>query len=250
VLTLYAEPRAEEVIEGIKNQTENEATIAGVKAGRFKELSGGRRIFYAEKISKDEMLLENAFVQIRQGADVGLLRADDAYVETDGKSGDRFAIFLDGISYAGRPGALDYVITQFAKYALRIESRAPTDVSNEVNFMRTGDLIAYQAPGFRTELQWRIARPIGALLLPLLAVLIALSSTGENWYLGLLTAVAGYFVYSNLLGVANALSRKGMLPPELGTWLIQFALIAAIAALYWRLRNPGGFRRRRAQPSV
>lgn len=245
VLTLYAEPRAEEVIEEIKDQTENEATIAGVKAGRFKELSGGRRIFYAEKISKDEMLLQNAFVQVRQGADVGLLRSDDAYVETDQKSGDRFAVFLDGVSYAGRPGALDYVITNFAKYALRIESRAPTDVSNQVNFMRTGDLMAYEAPGFKAELQWRIARPLGALLLPLLAVLIALTSTGDNWYLGLLTAVAAYFVYSNLLGVANALARKGTLPPELGTWLVQAALIAAIAVLYWRQRNPGRFRRRR-----
>ncbi len=55
LLTLFAEPRAEEVIESIKDQTENEATIAGVKAGRFKELSGGRRIFYAEKISQDEI---------------------------------------------------------------------------------------------------------------------------------------------------------------------------------------------------
>jgi len=243
VLTLLAEPRAEEIIESIKDQTENEATIAGVKAGRFKELSGGQRIFYAEKISQDEMLLQNAFVQIRQGADVGLLRSDDAYVETDGKTGDRFAVFLDGTSYAGRPGALDYVITHFTKYALRIESRTPTDVSNQVNYMRTSDLVKYDANGFQAELQWRIARPVGAVLLPLLAVLIGLASTGENWYLGLLTAISGYFVYSNLLGVANALVRKGALAPEVGTWLVQFALLGLIGALYWLQRRPRGFRR-------
>lgn len=243
LLTLFAEPRAEEIIESIKDQTENEATIAGVKAGRFKELSGGRRIFYAEKISQDEMLLQNAFVQVREGADVGLLRSDDAYVETDPVSGDRFAIFLDGTSYAGRPGALDYVITHFAKYALRIESRTPTDVSNQVNYMRTTDLMKYDANGFRAELQWRIARPIGALLLPLLAVLIGLASTGDNWYLGLLTAISGYFVYSNLLGVANALVRKGSLTPEIGTWLVQLGLVALIAGLYWLQRRPRTFRR-------
>ncbi|MGD9602152.1 MAG: LPS export ABC transporter permease LptF [Gammaproteobacteria bacterium] len=241
-LTLFAEPRAEEVIEEIKDQTENEATIAGVKAGRFKELSGGQRIFYAEKISQDEMLLQNAFVQIREGSDVGLMRSDDAYVETDPTSGDRFAVFIDGTSYAGRPGALDYVITRFAKYALRIESRTPTDVSNQVNYMRTSDLVKYDATGFKAELHWRIARPVGALLLPLLAVLIALASTGENWYLGLLTAISGYFVYGNLLGVANALVRKGTVAPEFGTWLVQIALLALLGALYWLLRRPRSLR--------
>jgi lipopolysaccharide export system permease protein len=241
-LTLFAEPRAEEVMEGIKDQTENEATIAGVKAGRFKELSGGKRIFYAEKISQDEMLLQNAFVQVHESADVGLLRSDEAYVETDEKTRDRFAVFLDGTSYAGRPGALDYVITHFTKYALRIESHAPTDVSNQVNYMHTSDLIKYDATGFQAELQWRIARPVGALLLPLLAVLIALASTGENWYLGLLTAISGYFVYSNLLGVANALVRKGTLAPEIGTWLVHLALLCVIALLFWYQRNPRAFR--------
>lgn len=241
-LTLFVEPRAEEIIEEIRNQTENEATIAGVKAGRFKEISGGKRIFYAEKVSQDEMRLQNAFVQVRDGADVGLLRSDDAYVETDEKTKDRFAIFLDGTSYAGRPGALDYVVTHFTKYALRIESHAPTDVSNQVNYMRTGDLIKYDAAGFQAELQWRIARPVGALLLPLLAVLIALTSTGDHWYLGLLTAISGYFVYSNLLGVTNALVNKGALAPEFGTWVVQLGLLTVIALLYWMQRNPRRFR--------
>ncbi len=241
-ITLFAEPRAEEVIEKIKNKTENEATIAGVKAGRFKELNGGNRIFYAEKISEDEMLLENAFVQIRDTSTTGLMRADDAYVETDENSGDRFAVFLDGTSYAGRPGALDYVVTHFAKYALRIESSTPTDLSNQVNYMRTSELMKYNATGFKAELQWRIARPIGALLLPLLAVLIGLASTGDNWYVGLITAISGYFLYTNMLGVAHSLVRKGTLAPGLGTWLVQLGLIALIALLYWLQRNPRGAR--------
>lgn len=248
-ITLYIEPRAEEVVEGIKNQTENEATIAGVKAGRFKEISGGKRIFYAEKISQDELLLENAFVQIREGSDVGLLRSDDAYVETESKTKDRFAVFLDGSSYAGRPGALDYVVTQFSKYALKIESHAPTDLSNQVNYMSTTDLLKYDADGFRAELQWRLARPIGALLLPLLAVLIGLVSSGDHWYLGLLTAVSAYFIYSNMLGVAHAMIRKGTIAPELGLWLVQIALLAVIAALFWLQRNPRGWRGTRAVAS-
>ncbi|HMM78330.1 MAG TPA: LPS export ABC transporter permease LptF [Gammaproteobacteria bacterium] len=237
-ITLYAEPRAEGVLQEIKDQTENEATIAGVKAGRFKEISGGRRIFYAEQIAQNAKLLEETFVQVRQGGDVGLMRSDRAFVETDPVTGDRFAVFLDGISYAGRPGALDYVITNFGKYALRIEAHAPTDLSDQLNYMKTGDLLKYEAPGFTTELQWRIAQPVAALLLPLFAVLIALVGNSQNWYLWLLTAVSGYFAYNNVLGVGKALMKKEVLPPDLGLWPVHLVLVATLATLwYWQRRR-------------
>lgn len=249
-ITLYAEPRAEEVLQEIKDQTENEATIAGVKAGRFKEISGGRRIFYAEKIGQNGKLMEQAFVQVREGDDVGLLRSDEATVETDEATGDRFAAFFDGVSYAGQPGALDYVITNFGKYALRIEAHAPTDLSNQTNYMKTSELLKYHAAGFTTELQWRIAQPISAFLMPLFAVLIALSSSSQNWYLWLLTAVSGYFAYNNILGVGKALMKKELLPPDIGLWPMHLLLIVALTVMWyfqrrrpaWTARAAGGAR--------
>ncbi|MSQ69272.1 MAG: LPS export ABC transporter permease LptF [Gammaproteobacteria bacterium] len=237
-LTLYAEPRIEELIARIRDQTENDATIAGVKAGRFKELSGGKRVFYAEKVGADSKVLEQTFVQMRTGADVGLMRADQAQVETETNRGDRFAVFLDGVTYAGKPGALDYVVTNFGKYALRIEAHAPTDVSDQVNYMKSSELLRYRSPGFRIELQWRLAKPIGALLLPALAVMIALCSNGYNWYLWLLTAVAGYFGYSNLLGVGKALMLKSVLPTAVGLWLIHSLLLALLLLVWWLMRRP------------
>lgn len=237
-LTLYAEPRVEELITRIRDQTENDATIAGIKAGRFKELSGGKRVFYAENVGADSKVLEQTFVQMRTNTDVGLMRADQAQVETEAASGDRFAVFVDGVSYAGKPGALDYVVTNFGKYALRVETHAPTDVSDQVNYMKSSELLRYQSPGFRIELQWRLAKPIGALLLPGLAVMIALCSNGYNWYLWLLTAISGYFGYSNLLGVGKALMLKGVLPTSVGLWLIHGVLFMLMALVWWVMRHP------------
>lgn len=241
-ITLYAEPRAEGVLQEIKDQTENEATIAGVKAGRFKELSGGKRIVYAEEIGHDAGTLEETFVQVREGGDVGLMRSDRAFVETDPSSGDRFAVFLDGVSYAGQPGALDYVVTNFGKYALRIEAHAPTDLSDQLNYMPTGELMKYEAPGFTTELQWRVAQPVAALLLPLLALMVAMASNTQSWYLWLLTAVSGYFAYNNILGVGKALMKKEVLPPDLGLWPFHLALLCALV-LIWHFQ-------RRRRPAV
>lgn len=247
-ITLYAEPRAEAVLQDIRDQTENEATIAGVKAGQFKELSGGKRIFYAERISPDDKTLGNAFVQVNDGTDLGLLRSDAAYIETDPKSNDRFAMFRAGTTYAGRPGALNYVITEFDTYALRIENRSPTDVSNQVNFMATEDLLKFQIPGFRTEVNWRLATPIATLLLPLLALLIGMASTGANWYVGLLTSISMYFLYSNLLGVVKALIKRETLPPNIGLWLVHFALLATVLGVLFFQRHPH-LLKRTARPS-
>lgn len=244
VITLYAEPRAELALVDIRNQTENEATIAGVKAGRFKELSGGKRIFYAESIADDERTLQSTFVQVTNTADIGLMRATNAHVETDAKSRDRFAVFRDGISYGGMPGALDYVITRFTRYALRIENSSPQDVGANVNYMTTGELLKYRGPQFSAEFQWRLATAIATLLLPILAILIALASRASSWYLGLITAISVFFVYNNILGVGKSLIKKGVLPPAIGLWSVHLMLIAIGVVLLVRQRRPAGIRKR------
>jgi lipopolysaccharide export system permease protein len=249
-ITLYAEPRAELALKDIRDQTQSEASIAGVKAGRFKELSGGKRVFYAERVSADEKTLENAFVQAIEPSNTGIMRSDRAYVETDGASGDRFAVFLDGTSYAGTPGALDYVITTFKKYTLRIENRSPVDVGYNVNYMYTGDLVKYDGREFSAEFQWRLAAPIATLLLPALAVLIGIASRGSNWYLGVLIAVSAYFIYTNMLGVGKALIKKDILSAGIGLWAIHAVMILIICLLLYIERRPAGLRRRRPKQEL
>ena len=65
LITLVVGPQAEHYLRELKEITENEATIAGVKAGQFRDLSGGRRVFYAAAISADGRYLEQAFVHSR-----------------------------------------------------------------------------------------------------------------------------------------------------------------------------------------
>ena len=247
IITLYIEPRAESTLVEIRNLTENEATIAGVKAGHFKELNGGKRIFYAESIASDERTLENTFVQVQNAKNIGLMRSHHAYVETDAKTKDRFAIFLDGISYTGMPGALDYVVTRFSRYALRIENNSPQDLSRNVNYIHTGELLKFRGAQYAAEFQWRLAAPIATLLLPILAILIGLTCRGSSWYLGLITAVSVYFVYSNLLGVGKSLMKKEILTPGIGLWVIHLGLIAIAAGLLLVQRRPSGLRRRQRQ---
>ena len=239
LVTLVIEPRAEQMLQEIKQQTENEATIAGVRAGRFKELGGGRQVFYAESVASDQRSLENAFVQTRSGRDAGLLRSKRAYVETFADTRDRFAVFENGVSYAGNPGELDYVITDFDRYALRIENREPAYLGGNVNYLLTSQLLRIRGTPFATELQWRLALPICTLLGPLLAVLVGAASSGGRWYLGLVTAISGYFFYSNMLGVGKALMKKELLSTAVGLWPIHLAFVGVLVSLLWWQRRSG-----------
>lgn len=244
LITLVIGPQAERTLRELRERTESEATIAGVKAGRFRELGGGQRVFYAESISPDEKYLENAFVQTRRGDDNGALRSARAFIETDLKSKDRFAVFENGTSYAGIPGQLNYIVTDFSKYALRIENREPTQFGAHIGFLLTRELLRHDAPYYAVELQWRLALPICTLLGPALALLIGINNRLGQWYLGLITAVSAYFTYTNLLGVGRALLQKEVLAPSLGLWPIHAAmLLLLLLLLMWhrrliRLRPP------------
>ncbi|MCZ6666666.1 MAG: LPS export ABC transporter permease LptF [Gammaproteobacteria bacterium] len=237
-ITFVIGPRAELTLRELREQTESEATIAGVKAGRFKELSGGKRVFYAESISADEKYLENAFVRSQSGDDSGSLRSKRAFIELRDKSGDRFAVFEDGRSYAGTPGQLNFVITDFSRYALRVENREPTQFGAHIGFLLTSELWRLKGAQYATELQWRLALPISTLLGPGLALLVGLAMRGGRWYLGLITALSGYFAYTNLLGVGRALMKKEILSTTIGLWPIHLVFVLILLGLLmWHRRK-------------
>lgn len=246
LITLLVGPRAELSLQELEEQTQNEATIAGVKAGRFREFAGGKQVFYAEAISPDERYLMNPFVRSEGGSDSSVLRAERARIETEQKSRDRFAVFERGRSYAGEPGSPEFVTTEFDRYAVRIENREPTAFGAHIGFLYTSELFRHPEAAYAIEFQWRLALPFCTLLAPSLAFLIGLSNRRGSWYLGLIVAVSAYFAYTNVLGVGRALMRKEVLPPSLGLWPVHLALVGVIVLLLlWhrrllrlRQRNP------------
>ena len=241
LITLVIGPQAEHYLRDLREITENEATIAGVKAGRFRDLAGGRRVFYAETIADDEKHLERAFVHSRDkktdNGREGALRSDLAAIEIDRRTQARFAIFDHGTSYAGKPGQADFSITDFSRYGVRIEDPEPTNFNDHIGFVLTNDLLKHDEFYYGIELQSRFSLPICTLLCPALAFLIGVGNRRGYWYLGLMAAVSGYFAYTNLLGVGRALLLKGVIPHQLGMWPVHALFMLALGGLFaWHRR--------------
>ena len=127
LLALFVEihlPWAESKIMLLKLEAKKDADITGISAGKFREFSKGDRVVYVESISEDKRTMENVFLQIRQRNKLGVLTSDSARFDVDEDSGNRFIVFENGRRYVGKPGLLDYRITEYVKYGVLIEQHS------------------------------------------------------------------------------------------------------------------------------
>ena len=114
-------------------------------------------------------------------------------------NGDRFIVLEQGRRYEGSPGDEQYRITEFDRYAARIETRE--NIEPERDHKNLVDLGADHQPDQLNlaELLWRIGIPVSALVLVLLAIPMSFVNPRAGRSANLLFALLTYMVYSNLL---------------------------------------------------
>jgi len=232
-ISFYAAPWAESKIMLLKLDAKKDADITGILAGKFKEFSKGDRVVYVESISEDKRTMENVFLQIRQRNKLGVLTSDSARFDVDEDSGNRFIVFENGRRYVGKPGMLDYRITEYVKYGVLIETESVDSVASKLDAVPTPVLLVSELPMHRAELQWRISSVIACFLLALLAVLLNQFSIGQKPYLLIFISILAYFLYNNLLGISKTLLKRDDISPYLGLWWVHIILILIMIFLYY-----------------
>lgn len=238
LLTMFVMPWAESNIDLLKQKANRESDITGISAGSFKEFSKGNRVLYVEDFSKNTKTMKNVFLQVLEQGSVGVLTSDSARIVTDEKSGERSIIFMEGKRYVGKPGQLDYSITEYHRYSVRLEQQGYTTGSQSMARIPGQDLWRSSEPSSRTELQWRLATPIAVLVLCAFAMLVVQTSSDIRGSLVLITAILIYFIYNNLLNIFHDLVLREKLTSFPGLWwphLLMLAVIFSLAFLpKWR----------------
>ncbi|HSR62852.1 MAG TPA: LPS export ABC transporter permease LptF [Gammaproteobacteria bacterium] len=248
-LAFYASPWAEMEIATLKQKAREESDITGIAAGRFKEFSEGDRVVYVEKLSSNKQAMENVFLQVRENNRLGVLTSKGAHFDIDEDSGNRFIVFDNGRRYVGKPGRLDYQITEYNKYGVLIEVHNPTAAAADLEAVPTSVLLVSDLPLHRAELQWRISAVLSCLLLALLALVLNQLTYSEQRYLLLFSAILIYFLYSNLLSISKTLLKRDELSQYIGMWWVHILMIAAILFLYY-LPNIARWRRKKQEVQV
>jgi lipopolysaccharide export system permease protein len=241
LLAFYLAPVATRLVAQIKQDESSRYEAAAITPGVFNEIQSGDRarqggVYYVENIGPGAEM-QKVFVATRNLGRQGVLVAKTGRDVTDAATGDRFLVLANGVRYDGTPGQGDYRMIVFERYSIRIELPAPVLRHTPHHAMSTRQLLAEPGSAAIAELHWRLSKPVALLTLTLFALVFSYTQPRRGRYTSLFVAIVAYFLYSNLLGVADAMLKRGRVPAELGLWWVHAAFLAIGVYLFWRRAN-------------
>ena len=204
--------------------------------GQFRDVAGGRGVFYTDRVDETGQHLGMVFAQIRERGVTSIVTARQGQQQMSAR-GERQLELKDGFRYVGEPGRADYDVVGFSSFNTRVQLPEFIYRSDERKLKRTSALIDSRDPADRAELHWRLAAPISVFLLALMAVPLSYLAPRQGRYAKLVAGILIYLLYSNLLGLGQAWIAKSMVPPAVGLWWAH--ALAAGFALWLLARREG-----------
>ncbi|HEX5124409.1 MAG TPA: LPS export ABC transporter permease LptF [Rhodanobacteraceae bacterium] len=252
-ISFWLAPAAVRLSQTLLEEANRSLIIAGLEPGRFIELPGKDGEVYVGEMSSDgtnfkRMFVENERVETAEGKDKGktkidVITATHGYLYHDADGVGRYLALLDGFRVEGKLGDDDYRLMRFARNDIKLpdnenddnDTAAKRSAPTNVLFRNPDD------PVMRAEIHWRLAAPLSALVLTLLALPLSKSSPREPRYARLLVAVLAWWVFNTGLGLGRSWISQGKLAPGFGFWWVYLPTIAVSAWLIWQSqRMPRG----------
>jgi lipopolysaccharide export system permease protein len=231
-LSFWARPWAAVTFHAVRDHAARQAGVGQIAPGRFYEIKSGteQAVFAEARSATDPEFVENVFVQQRDDQGISVLFAARATELIDLQLGYRFLRLFDGHRYDLGTNAKQIEVTRYEELVIRTPLEDGEPDSSQNHSLSALDLARSSDPEDAAELQWRIASPVSALLLVLLAIPLSRLSLGQGQYAKLFVAIVLYLAYSQLLGTVKKWVANGVWPPLPGTWVVH-ALCLAIALL-------------------
>lgn len=233
LLSLALSPWAVGKADEFRHLMENRDDVSAVSPGIFRESHQSERVYFVEEILGAKNLVANVFVSSVQNQKQGVMVARRGFQETM-PNGDRFLVLLNGRRYEGQPGAADYKISEFARYAMRIETHEAAGRPPGTKTMTTFSLLRQPTPTNLAELSWRIGLPVSALILSLLAIPLSFVNPRAGRSMNLVLAILIYMIYSNLLSVLQVSIAQSEISLTVGLWAVHIGMLSLLLLLYYR----------------
>lgn len=228
VLNPWAQTKKSEYRQDLRSRSES----ALIAPGMFAESHGGQRVYYVEALNPLTGIVRNVFMQSRIDGQLGLVVAREGSY-TQQPDGSRYLVFKEGRRYEGTPGQLDYRVVQFERYWMRLDRVPPGGKETGIRHAPVSVLIKDASPPAHAELLWRVGVPVSALILAVMAIPLSFVNTRARRSYGLVVALLLYFIYNNLLSLAQAWVAQDRLNPWVGIFAPHVVMLVAVAALFY-----------------
>lgn len=244
-MSLWVTPWGMKHVDRIFNEQSQVTEFEMLAPGRFQNLSSGDRVTYTEALSDDKRKLQGVFIAEYSEADqqLSLVVAEEGSQFVDDETGSRFLVLERGTRFQGLPGELDYSITEFEAYGLKVAEQAARGSIDEEG-MSTAALIQSQDPELRALLHWRFSLPLIVPIVTLLAVRLSRVNPRQGRFFHLLPAMMIYILYLGLLIAARDMLASGRVPEWIG---MAWVHLLFLALGLWLQFGPAWLRRRRLE---
>jgi len=239
-LTLIASPWAYRQIEEYRQRFEQRSDLSKVSVGQFIETQDGARVFFAEEPLRPGDELGRVVARVIDPDWLSVIAAQSAHVQTEA-NGDRFLVLADGHRYDLKPGGTEFRLFDFDNYGFRLESSSDASaqsvrelVERQIKARPTLQLLNDDTDNARSQIMWRLALPLAALNLALLAIPLGavnprLGRSGDLLIAGLIG-----LLYMNLINLSRGWIGNGKLDFGVGVWLVHAVFLALMAYMMWR----------------
>lgn len=235
VLSLFLSPWSQGKANEYRKRLENRDEVTRVAPGSFRESTGSQRVFFVESVDREANRVRNVFIDGVQPGKQSITVATEGLIET-ASNGDRFVVLLNGERYDGEPGAANFRVMHFGRYALRIEPKELGVIEQTSKTMSSFALLAVPTNQNKAELAWRFGVPLSALILALLAVPLSFVNPRAGRTNNMVFAILIFTVYVNLMGISQAWISKGRMDVLTGTFAIHGMMILLLLGLFaWRM---------------
>ena len=151
------------------------------------------------------------------------------------ENGDNFLVLGQGRRYESKPNSAEVSSTEFERYAVRVQTKEAAPEAYTRQALTTKQLLADTTNfGNDAELQWRLAIPISALILVLLAIPLSFVDPRAGRSLNVIFAVFVYIIYNNMLSIFQAWITQGRLDAMFGLWPVHGIFLALTFYMFYR----------------
>ncbi len=201
--------------------------------GVFQESSAGNRVAFVEAVAEDEGSVKNVFVSSVQNQRRGVTMAARGHQEI-AENGDRFMILENGRRYEVEPGTPEFRILEYARYAIRMETRESRGIEKSPRNTPTLELLQQKQAPSRAELLWRVSIPVSAVVMALLAIPLSFVNPRAGRSANMLLALFSYLIYHNLLTISQAWVANGRISFAVGLLSVHLLMLGSLPLLFYR----------------
>jgi len=233
-LSLFVTPWATSKSNEYREQLQRQDELASITPGVFKESKNADRVYFIESFDKLGYEVKNIFIQSMQHQKLGVIVAAKGHRETM-PNRDNFLIMEKGRRYEGAPGTAEFSSTTFERYAIRLESKeAKEKPPIVIQAIPSETLLKEHNATNDAEIQGRIATPISALILVLLAIPLSFVDPRSGRSGNMMMAVLIFIIYNNLISIAQAWIGQGKVVGLIGLWPVHGVFLALTIYLFYR----------------